>query len=385
MQNITPSPYVHKKHPGRPTKDMEGGRSRIQKDIMEQLSYNGDLSDEQLQLLKDTLQQTLLKYNVEKEEKSEDLVMDDNNRIMEEFLETKRVENKSYNTIYNYGNEISKLFLVVNKPLQEITTHDIRKYMDYRKQHDQLKAVSINNIRMYLMSFFKWCHIEDYIDKNPMDRIGVVKTEKKVIETLSDEECEMIRCACDNERDLAIVDLLSSSGMRVSELIGLNRQDIDFEKGEVIVFGKGSKTREVPISPEVARLLKHYIGGLKNTSKTEPLFISERGNRITTAGIKHITAQTVKSAKKANSELFEYDSYTPHSFRHTKAIHMLEAGVPLIYIRNFLGHESVQTTEIYAKVTQANMNRLLSEKKIDVSIPTEVKPEKNNTLPDFLK
>lgn len=345
MQNITPSPYVHKKHPGRPTKDMEGGRSRIQKDIMEQLSYNGDLSDEQLQLLKDTLQQTLLKYNVEKEEKSEDLVMDDNNRIMEEFLETKRVENKSYNTIYNYGNEISKLFLVVNKPLQEITTHDIRKYMDYRKQHDQLKAVSINNIRMYLMSFFKWCHIEDYIDKNPMDRIGVVKTEKKVIETLSDEECEMIRCACDNERDLAIVDLLSSSGMRVSELIGLNRQDIDFEKGEVIVFGKGSKERVCFITGKAKVHLKWYIS--QRTDNNPALFVTAKKpyTRLTKNGVEYILKNIASKTNIPKLRLY------PHKYRSTLATNMLNKGASAEQIQHILGHSSIDTTiSVYANM-----------------------------------
>ena len=157
---LTYSSNAYKRPVGRPKKEMEGGRSRMQKDIMEQLSFNGDLSDEQLQLLQETLSQTLLKYNIEKEEKSENQIVQDNNQLIEEFLETKRVENKSYNTIYNYGNEISKMFLVINKPINEINTQDIRKYMDYRKQHDQLKAVSINNIRMYLISFFKWCYIE---------------------------------------------------------------------------------------------------------------------------------------------------------------------------------------------------------------------------------
>jgi len=336
---------TRKKHPGRPPKEMEGARSRMQKDIMEQLSFNGDLSDEQLQLLKDTLSQTLMKYNVEKEEKSQNKIAQDNNQLTEEFLETKRIENKSYNTLYNYGNEISKMFLVINKPVNDITTQDIRKYMDYRKQHDQLKAVSINNIRMYLMSFFKWCAIEEYIEKNPMDRIGVVKAEKKVIDTLTDEECEMIRCACDNERDLAIIDLLSSSGMRVSELTGLNRQDIDFEKGEVVVFGKGAKERVCFITGKAKVHLKWYLA--QRTDNNPALFVTAKKpfTRLTKNGVEYILKNVAAKSNIPKLRLY------PHKYRSTLATNMLNKGASAEQIQHILGHQDISTTiSVYANM-----------------------------------
>jgi site-specific recombinase XerD len=217
--------------------------------------------------------------------------------------------------------------------------------MDYRKQHDQLKAVSINNIRMYLMSFFKWCHIEDYIDKNPMDRIGVVKTEKKVIETLSDEECEMIRCACDNERDLAIVDLLSSSGMRVSELIGLNRQDIDFEKGEVIVFGKGSKERVCFITGKAKVHLKWYIS--QRTDNNPALFVTAKKpyTRLTKNGVEYILKNIASKTNIPKLRLY------PHKYRSTLATNMLNKGASAEQIQHILGHSSIDTTiSVYANM-----------------------------------
>ena len=335
---LTYSSNAYKRPVGRPKKEMEGGRSRMQKDIMEQLSFNGDLSDEQLQLLQETLTQTLLKYNIEKEEKSENQIVQDNNQLIEEFLETKRVENKSYNTIYNYGNEISKMFLVINKPINEINTQDIRKYMDYRKQHDQLKAVSINNIRMYLMSFFKWCYIEEHIDKNPMDRIGVVKAEKKVIETLTDEECEMIRCACDNERDLAIVDLLSSSGMRVSELTGLNRQDIDFEKGEVVVFGKGAKERVCFITGKAKVHLKWYLS--QRADNNPALFVTAKKpyTRLTKNGVEYILKNIALKSNIPKLRLY------PHKYRSTLATNMFNKGASIDQVQQILGHKSADTT-----------------------------------------
>ena len=276
----------------------------------------------------------------------------------------------------------------------DFTMTNMDNYVLYMNNIKHYSASTINQRIAALSSFLKYSARRDISAIGALNNVMSINTPKVTQTEMSyftKEEIGIILRTpsldtAHGYRNRVILALMYDSGARAQEICNLNIEDIKFtHPTKVRLFGKGSKTREVPISPEVARLLKHYICGLKNTSKIEPLFISERGNRITTAGIKHITAQTVKSAKEANPELFEYDSYTPHSFRHTKAIHMLEAGVPLIYIRNFLGHESVQTTEIYAKVTQANMNRLLSEKKIDVSIPTEVKPEKNNNLPDFLK
>lgn len=337
--------YQHKKHPGRPPKDMQGERGNVSKDIIEQLSYNGDLSDEQIQLLKETLKNTLTKYEITKEEKSENVIADENNRIMEEFLETKRIEAKSQTTIYNYGNEISKMFITLNKPLNEISTHDIRRYMDYRKQHDQLKPVSLNNIRMYLMSFFKWATLEEYIYKNPMDRIGVVKAEKKVIDTLTDEECEMIRCACDNERDLAIIDLLSGSGMRVSELTGLNISDVDFEKGEVIVFGKGSKERVCFLTGKCKVHLKWYLQ--QRVDNNPALFVTAKKpySRLTKNGVEYILKSIASKSQIPRTRLY------PHKYRSTLATNMLNKGASAEQIQHILGHSDISTTiSVYANM-----------------------------------
>ena len=162
-------------------KDIE--KMEITDDIISQLKYNAGLSPEQVETLKKTLDDTLKQYNLEKEiVKDEDKsIKDINAEALEDFLNSKRVESKSKCTIYNYGNEISKMFVILNKDYREITSDDIRKYMNYRKEHDGLANVTIHNIRMYLMSFYKWCTIEERVRRNPMDKIGVVKTEKKVI------------------------------------------------------------------------------------------------------------------------------------------------------------------------------------------------------------
>ena len=203
-------------------------RQRISDEIFDQLQYNSGLSEDQIEQLKSTLDNTLKQYAIQKDEQSEKTILDINLDVLEDFLAAKRVEGKSNNTIYNYGNEIAKMFQMMNKDYREIESDDIRHYMDFRKTHDNLSDVSIHNIRMYLLSFFKWLKIEEKIRKNPMDKIAVVKVERKVVDTLSEEEQEMIRCACKSERDIAIIDMLSGSGMRVSELVGLNKEDVNF-------------------------------------------------------------------------------------------------------------------------------------------------------------
>lgn len=190
-------------------------------------------------------------------------------------------------------------------------------------------------------------------------------------------------------RDRVILSLLYDSGARAQEICDLNINDIKFSKpAKVRILGKGKKYREVPISNDVSKLLANYIKILELPlvdPKESPLFIGERGGRITPSLIKHLVSKTVKQAAEKNPDLFSYKNYSPHSFRHSKAIHMLEAGVPIIYIRNFLGHSSVQTTEIYAKITQANFNKVMSEKSPHVSIPNDVKKETDNNIPIFLK
>lgn len=330
-----------KKHKGRPKKEMTGNKNQIQNDILNSLSFNGNLSDDQIELLKKTLTQTLSKYQIEKENNnSEEKItyIDENNKVMDDFIETKRVENKSQTTLYNYNNEISKMFNIINKHYRDITTSDIRRYLDYRKQHDNLKAVTLNNIRMYLMSFFKWLQVEDLIQKNPIDRIGVVKAEKKIIETLTDEEAEMIRCACDSERDLAIIDILSGSGMRVSELTGLNRSDVDFERGEVIVFGKGQKERICFLTGKAKVHLRWYLQ--QRTDNNPALFVTAKKpySRLSKNGVEFILKNIAKKSQVPRIRLY------PHKYRSTLATNMLNKGAAAEQIQHILGHKSVETT-----------------------------------------
>lgn len=320
-------------------------KSKISRDIIEQLSFNGSLSDEQLEALKQTLDSTLSQYSVEKDEDEESKVRDMNMEVLDEFLASKRIESKSETTIYNYGNEIAKMFQILSKPYYDITSPDIRRYMDYRKQHDRLKSVSIQNIRMYLMSFFKWLMVEEKIVKNPMDKISPVKVEQHIIETLSDEEAEMIRCACNNERDLAIIDLLSGSGMRVSELTGLNKSDVNFDTNEIKVFGKGAKERTCFMTGRAKVHLRWYLE--QRTDNNEALFVTAKKpySRLSKNGVEFILKTIAKNSKVPRTRLY------PHKYRSTLATNMINKGASADKVQKILGHASPDTTlKCYARM-----------------------------------
>lgn len=335
----------------RPRKDtVTQDKNNISQEIINQLLYDGNLSDEQINILKATLDSTLSQYDVKKDETVVDNIKDKNLEILEEFIASKRIESKSETTLYNYGNEISKMFNVLNKDYKDITSADIRRYMDYRKQHDGLKSVSIQNIRMYLMSFFKWLMMEEKIQKNPMDKIGVVKVEQRIIETLSDEEAEMIRCACQSERDLAIIDLLSGSGMRVSELTGLNKSDVNFDTNEIKVFGKGSKERTCFLTGRAKVHLKWYLES--RTDNNEALFVTAKKpySRLTKNGVEFILKTIAKNSKVPRCRLY------PHKYRSTLATNMINKGASADKVQRILGHQSVDTTlRCYTKVDKATI------------------------------
>ena len=329
---------------GRPRKDQteeDLEKMAVVDSTIKQLQFSQALSEEQLEELTKVLESTFSNYNLtEKESESTKVksTKDINIDMLDKFLQAKRIESKSETTIYNYGNEISKMMITINKPYFEITTEDIREYMSYRKIHDNVSNVTVHNIRMYLMSFFKYLFIEEKIKKNPMDKIGVVKQEKRVVGTLTDEEQEIIRCACNNERDLAIVDLLSASGMRVSELTGLNKSDVNFETGEIKVFGKGSKERICYMTGRAKVHLRWYLE--QRVDVNEALFVSNKKpyQRLTKNGIEFLLKNISKNTGIPRSKLH------PHIYRATLATNMYNKGASIEDISKVLGHANSQVT-----------------------------------------
>lgn len=341
-------------HIGRRSKDLTEGvleKERLTDEIINRLAYDTGLSKESEEEIRKSIDKALDKYTFQKD-KSQKTTIETNMDMLEEFLSAKRVEGKSSVTLYNYGNEITKVFMNIDKLYNKITTDDIRAYMNYRKVHDGLSPTSIANIRMYLRSFFSWMKAEEKIKKNPMDRIGTVKTEKKVIETLSDEEVEIIRCACESERDLAIVDILSGSGMRVSELCRLNKEDVDLENGTMKVFGKGSKERICFLTGKAKVHLKWYLDSRKDDNPA--LFVTNKKphERLTKNGVEFILRNIARTSKVPTTRLY------PHKYRSTLATNMINKGAAAEHVQGILGHSSVNTTlKCYAKVDKETYKR----------------------------
>ncbi len=275
---------------------------------------------------------------------------EENKKIVDSFCDAKRIEGKSENTLYNYKNEVNKMFQILGKHYSDITAADIRSYMSYRKETAKLTSVSVQNMRQYLMSFFKWLTKEEYIFINPMDKIDIIKVEEKVVETLTDEEAEIIRCACTSERDLAIIDLLSGSGMRVSELCGLNKSDVNFNTREIIVFGKGKKERTCFMTGRAKVHLMWYLES--RTDDNDALFVTSKKpyNRLTKNGVEYILRNIAETSKIPTKRLY------PHLYRKTVASNMLKRGADPSTIQNILGHKSVETTlSCYCKVDKDNI------------------------------
>lgn len=317
-------------------------RRNLTADIISKMisSEGNKMTAAQIKELRDTLQETLSKYDiVEDEERAENIdYQQENAKVLKDFIASKRIEGRSNTTLYNYAREVSKMFITINKSYRYITTQDIRDYLAWRKKTSDLRPASLENIRMYLLSFFKWCYVEELIQRNPMDRIGVIKQEQRVVQTLSDEEQEMIICACDNERDRAIIDVLSGTGMRVSELVSLDRSDVDFNTGELIVFGKGSKERYCFLTGKAKVHLKWYLDS--RTDDNPALFVTakEPHTRITKNGIEYVLRHIAKRTGIETLRLY------PHKYRSTLATNMINKGAPAEMVQGILGHANVSTT-----------------------------------------
>jgi len=318
------------------------------------LINNSALDSDQIKALKDSLELTLSKYNIMEDVTKADMIriQEANAKVLRDFINAKGIEGRSHSTLYAYAKEVSKMFMCISKPLDSITATDIRDYMAFRKTSSNLKSQSISNIRLYLMSFFKWCYTEEIIRKNPMDRIGVIKVEDRIIETLSDEEQEIIRCACNNERDLAIIDLLSGSGMRVSELVGLNIEDVNFQSGELKVFGKGSKERICFLTGRSKVHLKWYLESRDDDNPA--LFVTAKKpfERMTKAGVEYVLRNIAKKSNIPSIRLY------PHKFRSTLATNMINKGAAAEHVQGILGHSNVNTTlKNYARIDKDTYKR----------------------------
>ncbi len=263
------------------------------------------------------------------------------------FVSAKRVEGCSERTLNYYKTTIDNMLNSVNKKVNNIETDDLRKYLADYQLNNQCSKVTIDNVRRILSSFFAWLEDEDYIIKSPTRRIHKIKTMKTVKETYSDEELEEMRDSCDEIRDLALIDFLSSTGVRVGELVNLNIKDIDFENRSCVVLGKGSKQREVYFDARTKIHLQNYLS--TRIDNNQALFVSllHPFNRLKISGVE------IRLRELGNK--ININRVHPHKFRRTMATKAIDKGMPIEQVQVLLGHSKIDTTLEYAMVNQNNV------------------------------
>lgn len=270
-----------------------------------------------------------------------------NETLLDAFISAKSIEGCSEKTLRYYRSTIDYLLAETAKPIASISTNDIRSYLANYQAEKQSSKVTIDNMRRIFSSFFSWLEDEDYITKSPVRRIHKVRTDTLIKEVLSDESLEVLRDSCSEIRDLAIIDLLASTGMRVGELVNLNRADINMQERQCVVFGKGNKEREVYFNARTKIHLQHYLDSRHDDNPA--LFVSLKAphTRLTISGIevrlRHLGAQA------------NVGRVHPHKFRRTLATMAIDKGMPIEQVQRLLGHVKIDTTLHYAMVNQNNV------------------------------
>ena len=290
------------------------------------------------------LQEVLLKRLVKDEPEKK---MISNQEYLNKFLEAKKIEGCSERTIKYYKVTVEQLLKKVLHPIRKVTTEQMREYLvDYQKINNCGKT-TIDNVRRNISSFFSWLEEEDYILKSPMRRIHKIRAEKLVKNVITDEDIERLRDGCDCLRDVAMIDLLYSTGIRVGELVRLNRADINFSERECVVFGKGDKERRVYFD---AKSKIHLINYLKSRIDDNPaLFVSldKPYNRLKISGVEVRLRQLGRK--------LHLDRVHPHKFRRSMATRAIDKGMPIEQVQKILGHSQIDTTMQYAIVNQNNV------------------------------
>ena len=316
--------------------------TKLMNQVLQAMSQT--LGSQQLERLKDVLEATF--KDVELIEKCESKVENDLN-LVSTFLSAKRVEGCSEKSMLYYESTIHNALQTIGKGVKDISTDDLRKYLDDYQQRSGASKVTVDNIRRILSSFFSWLEEEFYIIKSPVRRIHKVKTGKVVKETYSDEALELMRDSCENSRDLALIDILASTGMRVGELVKLNRADIDFQNRECIVTGKGNKQRIVYFDARTKIHLQNYLRERKDNNQALFVTLLAPYERLQISGVeirlRHI-------GKELNMTKVH-----PHKFRRTLATMAIDKGMPIEQVQHLLGHQSLDTTLQYAMVNQSNV------------------------------
>ena len=326
---------------------------KIRKHMIEQLTQDilvrmaEVLTKEQQNKLRAVLSTVLNGFTVEKNMTDKEQESKSNERLLKSFLSAKKVEGCSEKTLAYYESTLAKLLESIDKGLSEVTTDDVRQYLATFKESRGSSKVTIDNIRRIFSSFFSWLEDEDYIIKNPVKRIHRVRADSLVKEVISDESMEILRDSCTEIRDLAMIDLLASTGMRVGELVRLNISDVVFQERQCVVFGKGNKERTVYFNARTKIHLQNYINSREDSNPALFVSLTKPFNRLTING--------VEKRLRHLGEQVDILKVHPHKFRRTLATTAIDRGMPIEQVQKLLGHQRIDTTLHYAMVDQNNV------------------------------
>ena len=317
-------------------------KKRFINDVLQEMLPH--LNNAQSEKLQEVLQYFLFNYEITEDRTNDGDTQTD---FVELFIAAKKIEGCSEKSLKYYKKTITTMLESVNKNIKHIVTDDIRTYLTNYQENKNVGKVTIDNIRRILSSFFSWLEDEDYILKSPVRRIHKVKTAKVIKDIYSDETLELMRDNCTTKRDLAMIDLLASSGMRVGELVSLDRDDINFNERECVVFGKGSKERLVYFDARTKIHLQNYLDERRDNNSA--LFVSLKAphERLQIGGVE---TRLRELGKKLN-----LTKVHPHKFRRTLATSAIDKGMPIEQVQQLLGHQKIDTTMHYAMVKQQNV------------------------------
>ena len=290
------------------------------------------------------LQEVLIKNLSEGEPKKEQIP---NETYLKMFIDAKRIEGCSERTLQYYNLTVSQLLSIVTVPVRKMTTDEIRGYLAEYQQRNNCSKVTVDNVRRNISSFFSWLEEEDYILKSPMKRIHKIKTKQPVKEIISDEMIERLRDNCKCVRDLAMIDLLYSTGIRVGELVGLNISGINFEERECVVYGKGDKERKVYFDAKAKLHLQNYIESRQDDNPALFITLDAPYDRLKISGVEIRVRELGRK--------LQMDKIHPHKFRRTMATRAIDKGMPIEQVQKILGHSQIDTTMQYAIVNQNNV------------------------------
>lgn len=318
-------------------------KNQLMNEILQHMLFY--LDNTQTKQLKQVLEELLFRYEIT--ERISGFKSQDNAILVSAFIAAKRIEGCSEKTLSYYQTTIETMLSAVGKDIGHITTDDLRNYLTDYQGKKQLSKVTVDNVRRILSSFFSWLEDEDYILKSPVRRIHKVKTVSSIKETYTDEALELMRDNCTELRDLAMIDMFASTGMRVGEMVLLNREDINFTDRECVVFGKGDKERIVYFDARTKIHLQNYLESRADNNPA--LFVSLK------APYKRLKIGGIEVRLRQMGKQLELSKVHPHKFRRTLATMAIDKGMPIEQLQRLLGHQRIDTTLQYAMVKQSNV------------------------------